>query len=438
MRVLLVNEGCVIGGIETWMITLSAALRARGHTCELFFLQRGPMEAHLPPDCVAHFGGLTDLLRLVDERRFDVVQGHSGDYQLGISAVRALGAALVVTSHGWIIPGWTSLTCDAFLAVSRWLAEGQQPLTDMPVRVVKIGLDLSAFKPDPTWSSSPHPIVAWIGRGTAVEQKRIDKLAAIAPALQQAGLRLWLAEASGPAAVEGVAPEAAAVLRPIADRWNGVPREEMPAFFRAVAASGGCVLSTSSYEGLSVAYVEAQACGCPVIGPDVRGVNEAIQPEYGGVLYPFDLPSPDLARLVIDTIADTDGMQRRRELAIAFAREHFALERMVDEYLDVYRAARDRKRPTLRMLWRRTKLMLHLRQFLLRNWSAAQAIYKASRELDARGEPRLARLTARTALALCPTIYLRPRRLRHLLGVHWRRVPRPAPHGVAAAPPSAH
>jgi glycosyltransferase involved in cell wall biosynthesis len=430
MKILLVNEGCVIGGIETWMLALWRALRARGHVVELFFFTRGPMEQQLPPDCVVHFGDLAALLRLVDVARFDIVHAHSGDIAYGVTGVRALGVPLVATSHGWIIPGWTSFTADAFVASSRWLAEGQRPLTDLPVRTIELGIDTTTFAPGAMESSSP-PVVAWIGRGPAAEQKRLDKLATVAPALKEAGLRLWLAEASGTDAVRRVLPDAVEVLAPLADVWAGIPREEMPAFLQRVAASGGVVLSTSSYEGLGLAYVEAQACGCPVIGPDVRGVNEGVRPEHGGVLYPFDMPAEELAALVIRVVRDRDAWAERRELGLRFVHEHFSLERMADEYLDVYSGVLAGRRRSLNEMGKRLRVLLSARSYLLNNWSAAQSLYEASGRLAREGQWRLARRALRSALVLCPTIFLRPRRFLRLLGIH---LPRGAAAPAASSP----
>jgi glycosyltransferase involved in cell wall biosynthesis len=430
LRILLVNEECIIGGIETWMIAMSSRLRMLGHRCDLFFFQHGPMEHQLPVGCVAHFGDLADLLRLVEQEAYQVVHAHSGDFILGLSAVRALGARLVVTSHGWLIPGWTSLTCDAFVGASEWLAEGQRSMTDLPVSTVMLGIDTDVFHPDPGAVRTSPPIVAWVGRGSAAEQKRIDTVAAVAPALKRAGLRLWLAESSGVAAVERAVPGVVAALRPLADVWQNVPPERMADFFRTVSASGGCIVSTSSYEGLGLAYVEAQACGCPAIGPDVRGVNEAVRPDQGGVLYPFATPPERLAQLVIETVTDLEGMQRRRELAVRFAREHFGLDRMVSEYIAIYRAVLRKERRSLRERSRRLLLLLSPRDYILRNWSAAQALYAVSRAFSARGESRLAAQIAWTSFLMCPTIYARPRRLAHLLAARLPRRPRAVSPGV--------
>jgi hypothetical protein len=242
---------------------------------------------------------------------------------------------------------------------------------------------------------------------------------------------LWLAEAFGAEAVSRAVPGAAEVLAPLADVWAGIPREEMPAFLQRVAASGGVVLSTSSYEGLGLAYVEAQACGCPVIGPDVRGVNEAVRPEHGGVLYPFDMPADELAALVIRVVRDRDAWAERRELGLRFVHEHFSLERMADEYVEVYNKVLVGRQRSLNEIGKRLRVLLGTRSYLLNNWSAAQSLYEASGRLAREGQWRLARRALRSALVLCPTIFLRPRRFLRLLGIH---LPRGAAAPAASSP----
>jgi hypothetical protein len=247
--------------------------------------------------------------------------------------------------------------------------------------------------------------------------KRIDKFAAVAPTLHRAGLRIRIADPYGPDEVERVAPEAARTLRPLAEFWGAVQKDKLPAFFQEVADSGGCVLSTSISEGLPMALLEAQACGCPVIGTNVRGVNEVVVQEYGGVLYPFETAPEELASLLIDTLRDTEGMRARRETCARRARERFSLERMAEDYLRIYREALDARRHSpvgMRVgLW--LAPLLHWSDYIERRWSAGNCHYEASRKLSLAGEGELARATARLSLVTCPSLYMRPERLAHLL-----------------------
>ncbi|HEV7858936.1 MAG TPA: glycosyltransferase family 4 protein [Pyrinomonadaceae bacterium] len=424
MKILLAYEWCLIGGVEAFMASLSSVLRAEGHQCEFFFFTRGPMEKELPSGSVAHFGDLADLLRLVRSRGFDIVHANSSDWRNGITAVREVGAKLVITAHGMVVPGWNSTNCDAFVCCSAWQALEQKAYTDLPIHTVLNGIDTTKFKPSEpaTLSSTPsstssEPIVAWVGRGTDMVHKRIDKFAAVAPALHRAGLRIRLADPYGPDEVEKVVPGAARALRPVAEFWGAVSKDKLPAFFQGVADSGGCVLSTSISEGLPMALLEAQACGCPVIGTNVRGVNEVVVRESGGVLYPFETAPEELASLVLDTLRDTEGMRSRREACARLALEKFSLERMAGDYLRIYREALDaRRRRSLGLrvgLW--CAPLLHWSDYIERRWTAGNCHYEASRKLAQAGEGELARATARLSLVTCPSLYMRPERLAHLL-----------------------
>lgn len=411
-----------MGGVETWMVSLSSMLRARGHDCELFFFTHGPMEQNLPPDLPAHFGDLADCLKLVSARRFDIVHANSTDWHVGIAAVRALGPRLVLTSHGRSVPTWNTANCDALVSCSRWEALEQEALTGVPHRTVLNGIDTERFTPLEVTETQGPPVVAWIGRGVNVEQKRIDKLAAIAPFLQRKGVRLHLVEPYGPEEVARVAPEAVSALLPAASFWGAVPVERMADFYREVAATGGCVLSTSSFEGLPLTLLEAQACGCPAIGPDVRGVNECIKAERGGVLYPFEMEAEELANLVLSTLGDEEGMRRRRAACVEFARNEFSLERMAGEYLKIYEEALGSRRKSFSGSRSLMGLMPKLgwSGLLEHCWSGGHCQYRASIRLAEEGEWRLAQVAARAALSTCPTLYARPPRALQLFKTELR------------------
>ena len=428
MKILLAYEWCQIGGVEAFMAALAETLRAEGHSCEFFFFERGPMAARLPAGMPAHFGDLADCLELVRRRGYDIVHANSSDWRVGISAVRVAGARLVVTAHGMVLRGWNSTNCDAFVCCSRWQSDEQRRYTDLPIHTVLNGVDTDQFKPGDeasggraAWherdaSASFAPVVAWVGRANDMVHKRIDRLAAVAPALRAVGVRLRVADSVGYEETEKVAPEAARALRGLVEFWGAVPREGLPRFLHEVAQSGGCVLSTSVREGLPMALIEAQACGCPVVGPDVRGVNEVVRPEHGGVLYADGLGPDALARLLLETLGDREAMRRRREACARFAHEQFSLRRMAADYLRVYEEAR--ARPLRGGVSARVRLwlapLLDWREYVERRWTAGRCQYETSLELAARDEWGLAQRVARLSVVTCPTQYARPARLANL------------------------
>jgi glycosyltransferase involved in cell wall biosynthesis len=44
---------------------------------------------------------------------------------------------------------------------------------------------------------------------------------------------------------------------------------------------------TSKYEGVSIAMIEAMACGLPIISSSIRSIRDCIQHKNNGMLYPF-------------------------------------------------------------------------------------------------------------------------------------------------------
>ena len=418
MRVVLANTTCKVGGVSTFLLSLRTELVRLGHGCELFFFERGPMEAYLPQDGRASFGTLADLMRLVADNDVDVVHANNVDWPTGISAVRRLGARLVLTAHKVRDPayayGWTAKNCDAFVAVSRWIRDGLQRHTDAAVQVVYNGIDTTRFTPGPGSRPGDAPIIAWIGRASA-PRKRLEALAAIAPALTGAGCRLWIVDQQGAGEFAQRHPDDAATLRRHADRWEGVPFEQMPAMYREVAASGGTVLSTAAMEGLPLTLLEAQACGCPVIAADVHGVNECVRPEHGGTLYPLDTPPGTLARLVIDAVSHRETARARGERASRAVSANFSLNAMARQYLVLYEAPPSPLAAGRRRARFRQSPLLHWDAYLDSRLGVGYAQYVASHALARSGHLRTAAAAAREALVTAPTMYAHPERLMHLL-----------------------
>jgi glycosyltransferase involved in cell wall biosynthesis len=416
MNVLLANSTCKVGGVSTFLLSLRQELLTIGHGCELFFFEHGSMEPHLPAGATVTFGGLADLLRLVEQRRIDVVHANNVDWPTGISAVRRLGARLVLTAHkvrepAWTY-GWNATNCDALVTVSTWIKNALQAFTDVPIQVVHNGIDTRRFRPNPS-AAAPAPIVAWVGRGSAA-RKRLEAFAAIAPALRQAGLRIWVIDAQGPGEFARIHPDAAAVLHHAAERWAGAAFEDMPSIYHQIAGSGGCIVSTASMEGLPLTLLEAQASGCIVIGAAVDGVTECVEDGNTGVLYPFETPPRELATLVIETLADQESVRRRQGAAVRHVQEHFSLARMAERYASLYTAPRTSPVPLSHNRLRHSPI-LHWQAYVDERLGVGYAQYEASCVLSRGGDLPLAAAAARESFATAPTMYAHPRRLAHLL-----------------------
>src|SRR5262249_46103530 len=146
----------------------------------------------------------------------------------------------------------------------------------------------------------------------------------------------------------------------------------------------------------------------PVIGPDVRGVNECLSAAHGGILYPFGLYSDCLAGLVLAALTDGEGMRWRRQACARFIHDRFGLERMARDYLRIYNEAPYTPCRQAPPPW-------SYQAYVGKHWTPGNCLYLASRRLAECRDWLQAARVARASLTTCPTLYLRGRRFAHLL-----------------------
>lgn len=109
-----------------------------------------------------------------------------------------------------------------------------------------------------------------------------------------------------------------------------------PELKRLLSASGLFVLTSSiipgSHEGFGIAYLEANACGTPVLAARLAGAVEAVKEGVSGIFVeePAVSAIKDAVKSVMDGEVDIDGDVRK-----AFARG-FTWEKVVDHALQYY------------------------------------------------------------------------------------------------------
>lgn len=267
-----------------------------------------------------------------------IVHAHFGSAAMPASALaRALGLPLVVTYHGVDITvaprsdrqrrarqaGFAA--ADGVIAVSQFIAHAlrENGCPEHKIHVHSIGIDTDKFVP----SDGPRDPATVLFVGRLVEKKGaihlVRAMTAVRAAVPEARLVI-VGEGS-----ERPRLEAESAARGIPVEFRGVqpPAAVRALMQRATVLCGPSVVERSgNTEGLGMVFVEAQACGCPVVVSDAGGAPESLRPGESGSLVPPADPDA-LAAALIPLLRDPDLAARMGAAARAHVLERFDLRR---------------------------------------------------------------------------------------------------------------
>jgi phosphatidylinositol alpha-1,6-mannosyltransferase len=306
------------GGIQSYVHALAGRLPAdRLVVYASNYPGAAEFDAAQPFPVVRHPGGLLLPTPAVARRAAELVQAHrlsavwyGAAAPLGLltPALRRHGVARTVASmHGHEV-GWSMLpgsrqalrrigaVNDVLTFVSRYArrrtASALGPRAAL--EFLPPGVDADRFRPDPAgraavrarWGLGEAPVLVCVSR--LVPRKGQDALIAALPAVrrQVPDARLLIV-GDGPDAerlrrLAGRSPAGSAVVF-----TGAVPTDELPPHYAAgdvfamPCRTRGAGLDV---EGLGIVFLEASACGLPVIAGDSGGAPEAVLPERTGLV----------------------------------------------------------------------------------------------------------------------------------------------------------
>jgi glycosyltransferase involved in cell wall biosynthesis len=215
------------------------------------------------------------------------------------------------------------------------LAKG---VPEAKLRILRIGVDLDLFAPDPCYSRSPDPIVLFIGR--LVEKKGCTHLLrAMAIVEQRHPDAKLLIVGDGPL-LEPLRTQAREMLHCCTFLGPQPPSVVRDLMHRAsVLAAPSIVALNGDTEGLPIVLCEAQAIGLPIVAFRGPGVNEAVLEGETALLSP---PEDDtaLAENISAILRDSElgatlaaAGRRRAETQFSLTAQTAQLERLYDEVL---------------------------------------------------------------------------------------------------------
>jgi len=138
----------------------------------------------------------------------------------------------------------------------------------------------------------------------------------------------------------GQAQPATASQWPCQVHWLGRVNDDY--VMSLIYAAADVMAVPSRLDNLPNTAVEAQACGIPVVAFNIGGLPDIVDHQQSGWLAPaFD--TDDLAQGIAWVLQDADRWQQLSSHARQRAKQCFAPEVVVAQYLDVYRAALSRQ-----------------------------------------------------------------------------------------------
>lgn len=303
------------------------------------------------------------LDELMDRHPFDVLDfpefgGEGFGYQ--IDRVRWNWAAVVVQVHGpmamfmdmmqWpqrgsrlhelgvFMEGFSLRNADAIMASGSGVADVVSRAYGIPrerIDVVHCGVDTAMFSPPPSPDMpADRPTVLFVGKMVKNKGPLVMAEAVLALRKTHPGIRaVFIGDGIDiPNMIrERFAEEGA---EESLDLLGFVDLDQLPGFYRRAHA----FCAPAEYEGFGQVYIEAQACGCPVIASTSGGGAEAVVDGETGFL----VPPEDVAattRSLAAILGDPALRRRMSEAGIRRVRDTFAMDRYIGRVVAVYEKA---------------------------------------------------------------------------------------------------
>jgi glycosyltransferase involved in cell wall biosynthesis len=322
-------------GVGYQVHNLANELVHRGHGVTVFSPAGASEDSRyavevVPPGKRLRTFGFAWSLRGYDFTKFDVLNAHGDDWFLwGVKRPRHIhtyhGSCLAEMFHAkglmtrarmgaLALCEYNSLMlADERVAISR----NTQKYIPFIQHVIPCGVDMRAFLP--SISRSQKPALLFVG--TMHGRKRGAMLLEmfrkqIKPAVPEA--EFW-AVCENKVEGDGI-------------KWFGrIPTPELIELYRTAWAF--CLPST--YEGFGVPYIEAMACGLPVVASPNVGAVEVTENGRSG-LVPQD---EELAQTIINVLTDSALRQKLSDLGLARAKD-FSWETVAAKYEELYSGGR--------------------------------------------------------------------------------------------------
>jgi glycosyltransferase involved in cell wall biosynthesis len=163
----------------------------------------------------------------------------------------------------------------------------------IPISVIYNGINTSFFKPKEDIVPEKEPyrpvnkkIIGWIGRVDKRKNwKLLLKIAEIIKS-ERKDIEFWLIGGAKSVQREKFMTDwQSRNLTDIIKWFPVIPYQEMPNVYSKIKMSGGCTLATTKGESFGNTFIEAMACGVPIVAPNISSIPELVDHNKNGYLY---------------------------------------------------------------------------------------------------------------------------------------------------------
>jgi glycosyltransferase involved in cell wall biosynthesis len=212
------------------------------------------------------------------------------------------------------------------------------------IDIIHCGVDAEAFRPPRQGERSrARPTVLFVGNIAANKGVPIVFEAVLRLRSRYPDVRLQILGSGGGDLIEEFQTRLRDERAEASVEFHGfVGRERLPEFYQ----QADVFCAPSQYEAFGIVYLEAMACGCPVVASTAGGTPEAVADGESGLLVPPD--DVDAVVRALDRIlADAPLRRQMGQAGRRRVEEYFAMDKYIRRVLAVYNKAIDRSRKTL-------------------------------------------------------------------------------------------
>lgn len=218
---------------------------------------------------------------------------------------------------------------------------------NIPIHVIYNGVDTTYyralqhneidFESEPTLPQGKK-VIGWIGR--LDKRKNWPMLVEIAQKIkaERNDIEFWIiGGAQSVQREEFAATWKEEQLTDIIKWFPVIPYQQMPHVYAKIRESGGCTLATTKSESFGNTFIESMVCGVPVVASRMMPVTELVVEGKTGMLFRGQNVD-DAVQQIYSTVDNPSLHQHMSETAIDHVHDHFSIQVVAEQYLDLLKS----------------------------------------------------------------------------------------------------